>query len=205
MAAESLSKKLLHPLEEVRQRSARSLHSKLDAGLFTLHELTLEPTLPLNLLRLLESPDAGGKVDAVALLALLAAHPSTSKQLAGLGAVAILQRVQADNTQTVLHEGATAAVEELLRQHDGAVLTIAADSDHTPPPPLPVARTQPRPDPAPAASRTLKFGTEAPAPPQPSSTSALVLSVAPPPLACRRLGATPLDASDEQMLFEAGL
>jgi len=204
MAVEMLSQKLLHPLEEVRQRSARSLHSKLDAGLFTLHELTLEPTLPLNLLRLLESPDAGGKVEAVALLARLAAHSSTSKQLAGLGAVAILQRVQADNTQTVLHEGATAAVEELLRQHDGAVLTIAAESDHTPPPPpQPVVRTQPRPNAAPGASRALKFGTEAPAPPQPSSTSALVLSVAPPPLACRRLGATPLDASDEQMLFEA--
>ena len=51
-----LTKKLNHPLEEVRQRSARSLRSKLDAGFFALHDLALEPSLPLNLVHMLGLP-----------------------------------------------------------------------------------------------------------------------------------------------------
>ena len=126
-----LTKKLNHPLEEVRQRSARSLRSKLDAGFFALHDLALEPSLPLNLVHMLGLPAEGGKMDAVALVARLAADASASKQLAKLGAVGSLQRLQADPAVADLHAAAASAEHELVRQHGAPMLR--ADAEETTP------------------------------------------------------------------------
>ena len=126
-----LTKKLNHPLEEVRQRSARSLRSKLDAGFFALHDLALEPSLPLNLVHMLGLPAEGGKMDAVALVARLAADASASKQLAKLGAVGSLQRLQADPAVADLHAAAASAEHE--RFGGGLLLLPARCATHLAP------------------------------------------------------------------------
>jgi hypothetical protein len=198
-----LTKKLNHPLEEVRQRSARGLRSKLDAGFFALHDLALEPSLPLNLVHMLGLPAVGGKMDAVALVAQLAADASASKQLAKLGAVGSLQRLQADPAHVPLHAAAATAEHELVRQHGAPMLRPDSEENtpELPSAPPPPCRPPPRAAPA-AASRSLRFDAQ-PASATPSAASALVRTAAPPPLAWARLGAAPLEPCDEQLLFEA--
>ena len=197
-----LTKKLNHPLEEVRQRSARGLRSKLDAGFYTVHDLALEPALPNNLVHMLGLPAVGGKMDAMALVGQLAADASASKQLASLGVVGSLQRLQSDPAQVALHSAAATAEHELVRQHGAPVLQPGAEENTPelpsppPPPTCPPLRAAPA-----AASRSLRFDAQ-PASAAPSAASALVRSAAPPPLAWVRLGAAPLESCDEQLLFE---
>ena len=163
-----LTRKLAHPLEEVRQRSARGLRSKLDAGLFELPDLALEPSLAPHLVRMLELPVMGGKLDAVALIGSLAAHESSSKQLAGLGAIASLQGLQADPAQAALHDAAAAAEQKLVQQPGAPVVTtvpavmavVAVAPEHTPEPVVKAEAPAPRPPArsgAGAASRSLRF------------------------------------------------
>ena len=210
--------KLDHPLEEVRQRSLRSLRSKLEVGLLHPRDLALDQTVLRSLLGLLAKPERAG---AVEVLQLLVSEPSAVRLLVGLGAVEKLQRLR---VATAGNEQLTAAAAKLadrlthLPSHgasgpDIPGLLVVAEQ-RTPPrealpklPPAPSARS-------PASSRSLVFDTAAPgatfrvAKREPAGARAkrgrIAASSLPAP-SWAMLRAQPPSRADEQALFETAV
>ena len=167
----ALIQKLSHPLEEVRQRSLHSLLSKVETRLVDLASLTSDAALPAKLLTLAASADSlpTVRLEALRLIARVAHDPAVSRQLAKLGAIGQLQRLQqaaleggdAGTDPNALAAAAVRAADAILHHPAGelAISELMATEKTPPsaPPPTATSRAAPLPSApsAPGASRSL--------------------------------------------------